>query len=96
VDDVKALIVALMELPARSRDSVTPSLLRIEGERVMILRHCRACPGHLRLSCCETAKTWMPGTRPGMTSCGKRFRAGKRCRDLPVGKMVVNGFVERI
>jgi hypothetical protein len=25
------------------------------------------CPGHPRLSCC-TVKTWMPGTRPGVTS----------------------------
>ena len=24
-------------------------------------------------ACCDTAKTWMPGTRPGMTKC-----AGKR------------------
>ena len=26
------------------------------------------CPGHPRLSCCYTVKTWMPGTSPGMTS----------------------------
>jgi len=25
------------------------------------------CPGHLRLVCRATMKTWMPGTRPGMT-----------------------------
>jgi hypothetical protein len=31
-------------------------------------RHGRACPGHPRLSCLTEAKTWMPGTRPGMTS----------------------------
>src|SRR5260370_7080932 len=53
---------------AWSRGSVMPSLLWIEGELVTILRHGRACPGHPRLSCCQTAKTWMPGTRPGMTS----------------------------
>src|SRR5215469_5168982 len=29
-------------------------------------RHGRACPGHPRLSC-RIAKTWMPGTSPGMT-----------------------------
>jgi len=28
---------------------------------------CRACPGHPRLAA-ETRKTWMPGTRPGMTN----------------------------
>src|SRR5712664_1251930 len=28
-------------------------------------RHGRACPGHPRLDRCK--KTWMPGTRPGMT-----------------------------
>src|SRR5258708_38574571 len=26
------------------------------------------CPGHPRLSCSMGIKTWMPGTRPGMTS----------------------------
>src|SRR5258705_13243946 len=26
------------------------------------------CPGHPRLSCSSEAKTWMPGTRPGMTT----------------------------
>jgi hypothetical protein len=31
-------------------------------------RHGRACPGHPRLSCSIGTKTWMPGTRPGMTS----------------------------
>src|SRR6266567_4130351 len=29
-------------------------------------RHGRACPGHPRLVC--SSKTWMPGTRPGMTN----------------------------
>src|SRR5882672_4624239 len=34
----------------------------------------RLCPGHPRLSCCKTVKTWMPGTRPGMTTFGiKRY-----------------------
>src|SRR5689334_18371503 len=33
-----------------------------------IRRHGRACPGHPRLSI--GAKTWMPGTRPGMTGIG--------------------------
>src|SRR4051794_2617670 len=33
-----------------------------------LLGHGRACPGHPRLSCRCTVKTWMPGTRPGMTS----------------------------
>src|SRR5215471_4517274 len=32
--------------------------------------HGRACPGHPRLSYSESAKTWMPGTRPGMTKKG--------------------------
>src|SRR4051794_23091687 len=26
-------------------------------------------PGHPRLACFMTVKTWMPGTRPGMTNC---------------------------
>src|SRR6059058_2427649 len=29
-------------------------------------RHGRPCPGHPRL-CRDRRKTWMPGTRPGMT-----------------------------
>ena len=32
-----------------------------------IFRHGRACPGHPRLACSQTEKTWMPGTSPGMT-----------------------------
>src|SRR5947207_11410191 len=32
------------------------------------LRHGRACPGHPRLSFVQQSKTWMPGTRPGMTA----------------------------
>jgi hypothetical protein len=28
-------------------------------------------PGHPRLSCVIVAKTWMPGTRPGMTNSDK-------------------------
>ena len=30
-------------------------------------RHGRACPGHPRLVANRSSKTWMPGTRPGMT-----------------------------
>src|SRR4051812_24846339 len=30
-------------------------------------RHVRARPGHPRLACDATIKTWMPGTSPGMT-----------------------------
>src|SRR5438045_9634439 len=30
-------------------------------------RHGRACPGHPRLIRSAAFKTWMPGTRPGMT-----------------------------
>src|SRR5450756_1290023 len=36
--------------------------------RIRISRHGRACPGHPRLSCLRHQKTWMPGTRPGMTT----------------------------
>src|SRR5258708_20712853 len=35
-------------------------------------RHGRACPGHPRLSCAGTGKTWMPGTSPGMTNSPHR------------------------
>src|SRR5690349_20800016 len=30
-------------------------------------RHGRACPGHPRLALLRHYKTWVPGTRPGMT-----------------------------
>src|SRR5258708_39683143 len=33
------------------------------------------CPGHPRLSCLSAAKTWMPGTRPGMTSFTRKPRS---------------------
>jgi hypothetical protein len=33
----------------------------------------RLCPGHPRLSFSIAAKTWMPGTRPGMTSLAIRL-----------------------
>jgi hypothetical protein len=35
-------------------------------------------PGHPRLSCSIEAKTWMPGTRPGMTNSAseRRFIGG--------------------
>src|SRR4051794_9167380 len=39
----------------------------------------RACPGHPRLSCLREAKTWMPGTRPGMTSFAIASCPGYRC-----------------
>src|SRR5262245_66548740 len=32
-----------------------------------LLRHGLACPGHPRLAS-DSAETWMPGTRPGMTA----------------------------
>jgi hypothetical protein len=44
------------------------------SENDSLFRHGRACPGHPRLSCLMEAKTWMPGTRPGMTTFGiKRY-----------------------
>ena len=41
-------------------------------------RHGRACPGHPRL-CSKPRKTWMPGTRPGMT----KERGSVRCTSSP-------------
>ncbi len=40
---------------------------RLAALRATPSRHGRACPGHPRFSCRSAAKTWMPGTRPGMT-----------------------------
>jgi hypothetical protein len=34
-------------------------------------RHGRACPGHPCLSSLSEAKTWMPGTSPGMTNSSR-------------------------
>jgi hypothetical protein len=36
-------------------------------EHNVMTRHGRACPGHPRLHFNSVAKTWMPGTSPGMT-----------------------------
>jgi hypothetical protein len=40
-------------------------------------RHGRACPGHPRIDFVVSRKTWMPGTRPGMT---KTFDAARIAR----------------
>src|SRR6266850_5150233 len=40
-------------------------------------RHGRACPGHPRLTI-RTKKTWMPGTRPGMTAKGWKPKMPRR------------------
>ena len=37
---------------------------------MILFCHGRACPGHPRLSCLAEARTWMPGTSPGMTRFG--------------------------
>src|SRR6202011_4398163 len=44
-----------------------------------LFRHGRARPGHPRLSYLAAARTWMPGTMPGMTSFSVRF-----CRKLAI------------
>ncbi|UTD26629.1 hypothetical protein DB459_06515 [Bradyrhizobium sp. WD16] len=51
-------------------------------------RHGRACPGHPRLACCSVVKTWMPGTRPGMTI--------ERLREWPSLSAVVARFKRAI
>jgi hypothetical protein len=45
---------------------LSPFLSSYAGELNLSVRHGRACPGHPRLAF-ATVKTWMPGTRPGMT-----------------------------
>jgi hypothetical protein len=35
------------------------------------------CPGHPRLLCNGTSKTWMPGTRPGMTVIPQKKSPGR-------------------
>jgi len=40
--------------------------LPLENDSLFVMAGLR--PGHPRLSCSSEAKTWMPGTRPGMTS----------------------------
>src|SRR5262249_15694547 len=44
-------------------------------------RACPACPGHLRLCRRRQRKSWMPGTRPGMTSDLRAvgIKLGGRC-----------------
>src|SRR5258708_20628212 len=38
------------------------------GKIRLYQRHGRVCPGHPRLALPSGLKTWMPGTRPGMTN----------------------------
>jgi hypothetical protein len=55
-----------------ARQSVSPSLSsHLKTDRSF--RHGRARPGHPRLSCLVRKRTWMPGTRPGMTNNKARF-----------------------
>jgi hypothetical protein len=44
-------------------------------------RHGQACPGHPRLSWLLAVKTWMPGTRPGMTKKDAFSQSEKRRDD---------------
>jgi hypothetical protein len=48
-------------------------------------RHGRACPGHPRLSCFTAAKTWMPGTSPGMTNFAKALFFNQVSKAAPAG-----------
>src|SRR5258707_11473444 len=58
------------------------------------------CPGHPRLSCLSAAKTWMPGTRPGMTSFARlealfhwlHFRSGSQDDGLFFGALFLDFF----
>jgi hypothetical protein len=50
-------------------------LLSNDLKKILVFVMARLRPGHPRLSCRGVAKTWMPGTRPGMTSFAKRARA---------------------
>ena len=43
-------------------------------------------PGHPRLSCLSSAKTWMPATSPGTTSLAAKQRVDQRWRNLPINK----------
>ncbi len=40
----------------------------LRGRAKTLLRHGRACPGIHAFTGGSTVNTWMPGTRPGMTS----------------------------
>jgi hypothetical protein len=44
----------------------TGSRQQIENDSLSVMAGLR--PGHPRLSCFSAFKTWMPGTRPGMTN----------------------------
>jgi hypothetical protein len=62
-----------------------------------IRRHGRACPGHPRLSSCESVrKTWMPATSAGMTlerwfdfigmRCSSKLRPPRERRTSEAGR----------
>src|SRR5688572_2512063 len=47
--------------------SLRGALFVLAARKKYVVRHGRACPGHPRLARGADAKTWIPGTRPGMT-----------------------------
>jgi hypothetical protein len=47
------------------------------------LRHGRVCPGHPRLSNRNTAKAWMPGSSPGMTTVSAEGRSNQLFKNSP-------------
>src|SRR5579863_6699506 len=62
--------IASATLALRSAGTSPNALVVMAGHlahETDLFRHGRACPGHPRLSKLIAAKTWMPGTSPGMT-----------------------------
>ncbi len=59
------------------RGMVLEGLCELDSVQIAKCRHGRARPGHPRLETRPASKTWMPGTRPGMTKIGPAFRGRK-------------------
>ena len=56
--------------PRAAAEAIVAEIEAATGELVTFAqrsRHGRACPGHPRISAVRSSKSWMPGTRPGMT-----------------------------
>src|ERR1700730_9770452 len=66
-----------------------------ERDVIALPRHGRARPGHPRILCRYVVKTWMPGTRPGMTNslCTQApLHPHHRLRPITIAQMPLHQF----
>ena len=67
-------------------------LLGLSFPSLLAFRHGRACPGHPRIDLMHRRKSWMPGTRPGMT----KSEFGCKSAPMKIATWNINGIKARI